>query len=127
MNKKEITIDMAKDTGLALTLVLLLIVYFFGKTPLLVPTIGVLILTMTRPAVFKPLAWGWFGLSHFLGGVVSKVLLTAIFFVIVTPVGLVRKMFGVDSLRLKSWKKGNGSVFMSRDHLFSARDLEKPY
>jgi len=127
MNKKDITVEMAKDTGLALTLVLLLILYFFGKSPLLVPAIGVLVLTMTFPAVFKLLAWGWFGFSHLLGRVVFKALLAVIFFVIVTPVGQVRKMFGEDSLHLRNYKNGHDSVFLQTNHLFSASDLEKPY
>jgi len=42
--------------------------------------IAVLVVTMTCPAIFAPLAKIWFGFSHVLGGFVSKVLLTRVFF-----------------------------------------------
>ena len=121
------TVDQAKDTGLALILILLLIAYF-GKHYYLIPfAIGAIALTMIVPAIFKPLAVVWFGLSHLLGNIVSKIILTLIFILIVTPVGLIRKMFGADPMMLKLWKKDSGSVFLKRDHTFSIKDLEKPY
>ncbi len=46
---------------------------------------------------------------------------------LVLPVGLVRRLLGKDSMRIKSWKKGKESVFRVRDHRFSAKDLEHPY
>lgn len=121
------TVDQAKDTGLALTLILLLIAYF-GKHYGLIPfAIGAIALTMICPVIFKPLAVVWFGLSHLLGNIVSKIILTLIFILIVTPVGLIRKMFGADPMMLKPWNQDGGSVFLKRDHTFSPKNLEKPY
>ena len=121
------TVDQAKDTGLALILILLLFAYFGKHYCLILPAIGVILLTMIYPAVFKPLAVVWFGLSRLLGNIVSKIILTLIFILIVTPVGLIRKLFGADPMMLKPWKQDSGSVFLKRDHTFSAKDLEKPY
>ena len=69
----------------------------------------------------------WFGLSHVMGTVMSKVLLAAVFYLIVTPVGVVRRLLGHDSLRLRAFKRGDASVLHPRHHVFVAGDLDKPY
>lgn len=127
MKTSKVSVDQAKDTGLAAVLILLLFAYFRQQHSLIVPAIGVIVLTMVWPAAFGPLARVWFGLSHLLGNIVSKVILTVIFVVVVTPVGLIRRIFGADSMTLKNWKKGQGSTFLKRERFFSAEDLEKPY
>lgn len=120
-------IEQAKDTGLALILILLLFAYLWEKYILILPAIVILVLTMTWPSVFRPLAVVWFGLSHFLGNIISKILLTLIFAVVVIPVGLIRRISGADSMVLKNWKGKRGSMFLQRDHHFTMEDMEKPY
>lgn len=128
MEKKKITENQCKDTGLALILILLLISWFTEKSIYWQSAIPVLILTMTVPKIFKIPAVVWFGFSHFLGGIVSKILLTVVFFGVITPIGLLMRLFGKDSMRLKEWKLGRGSVFVDRlSHKVSAADLERPF
>ena len=66
-------------------------------------------------------------LKIIVGNVVSRILLTVIFYVLVTPVGLIRRVLGADAMQLKKWKNGNVSVFQERNHLFNSADIEKPY
>jgi len=121
------TPEQAKDTGMAMVLICLLLGYF-GKFPqFLGVSIILLLITMACPKVFKPLAFLWFGLSHALGLVVSKIVLTLIFFVVVTPIGLIRRLMGADSLQLKKWKKGSESVFVERQGAIQDKDLRQPY
>ena len=127
MPKHEITLERAKDTGQAVVLILLLLIFFKNMYILLLPTIIIQVLNMTWPALFMPLAHVWFRLAELLGSVMSKVLLTITFALIVTPVGLVRKLIGKDPMRLKDWKKDAKSVFIVRNHLYKREDLEKPY
>jgi hypothetical protein len=84
MTLKNDKIDQAKDTGLAMVLILLIVQYVKHPGWLIMATMAVLVLVMTWPAAFSPLARFWFGLSHFLGSIVSKILLTVVFFLIVT-------------------------------------------
>jgi len=116
----------ARDTGMALTLICLLFALSGRKPPLLLG-MGFLVLNMVWPSVFKPAAKVWFGLSHVLGTVMSKVLLGIVFFVVVTPLAVLRRAMGKDSMRLSGFKKGADSVFRTRDHLFTGKDLEPPY
>jgi hypothetical protein len=112
------TKEQAKDTGLAAVLILLLMAYFWQLPTLLAPAIGVLVLTMAWPAFFRPAAVVWFGLSHLIGTVASKVILS---------IGLLRRLLGADSMRLRGWKRGRESVFGVRDHVYTPTELERPF
>ena len=112
---------------MAMVLICLLI-FYFRQTPKVLPlAIVLLLMTMVWPKVFKPLAVLWFGLSNVMGTVVSKILLTVIFFLVVTPVGLLRRIFGADPMQTGKWKKDTGSLLKVRNKTFQACDLEHPY
>ncbi len=117
----------ARDTGLAMVLILLLLELYITNRLFLKIAVPVLVVNMIVPQVFKPLAYLWFGLAHLLGTVFSKVLLFIVYGLMVLPVGLVRRWMGKDPMRLKKWKDGTESVFRTRDHLYSASDIDKPY
>lgn len=124
---KTISRDQAKDTGMAMVFICLLI-NLLGKQPSFGGiACGVLLLNMIWPGAFKPVAKLWLGLSHLLGTVMSKVILTIIFYGMVLPIGLLRRICGADSLQLKKWKQDNGSVFKTRNHRFTAEDINQPY
>ncbi len=127
MDLKNISKEQARDTGLALVLILLIVTYVKYRYGLILAAGAVLVLAMTWPALFRPLAIVWFGFSHFLGTIVSRVILSLVFFLIVTPVGLIRKAFGSDPMKTGLWKKGEESVLVERDHRYTKEDLEKPY
>jgi hypothetical protein len=121
------TPEQAKDTGMAMVLICLLLGYW-GKFPRFLPVaIVLLIITMAWPRAFKPLAVLWFGLSHLLGRVVSRIILTALFYLLVTPIGVIRRLMGADALQLKKWKQGADSVFVVREGAVQAKDMTQPY
>jgi hypothetical protein len=57
--------------------------------------------TIFAPTILTPLNRAWFALSLFLGKVVSPIVLSAIFFILITPVALITRLFGRDVLLLK--------------------------
>jgi polyferredoxin len=121
------TPEQARDTGMGLVLLVLLIIYL-GHIYRLVPlAIVFLVITMVWPRAFQPVAGLWFGLSHVIGTVVSYVILTVLFFGLVTPIGRIRRFTGADSLQLKKWKSGQDSVFAVRSDLIQKKDLQAPY
>uniref|UniRef100_I2PY52 Arginine/ornithine antiporter ArcD n=1 Tax=Desulfovibrio sp. U5L TaxID=596152 RepID=I2PY52_9BACT len=121
------TREQAKDTGMALVLVSLIV--FLATREIRYATIaaGILLLDMISPSLFKPAAKLWFGLSHVLGTVMSKVLLSLIFYLVLSPMGILRTLSGKDPMRARQFKKGEGSVFRVRDHAFVAADIEQPF
>jgi hypothetical protein len=116
-----------KDAGMAFVLICLLIA-FLGEKYIFVPlSIIFLILNMVVPTMYRKFARIWLGLSHLIGTIVSKIILTLIFYLLVTPVGVIRRLMGRDALQIKEWKNDTSSAFAVRDHVFDAYEIEKPY
>ena len=127
MRDVTITRDQSRDTGMAIVLLLLLALLKWGRSELLVAALIVHVVNMIVPHVFRPVAIAWFGLAHLLGAVASRVLMCVVFALVVTPIGLLRRVLGKDSLRLRAFRSGYDSVMVVRNHRFTAGDLEKPY
>lgn len=123
----NISNSQAKDTGMAMVLICLIISIFTTSPNLTILGTFLLIINMVIPAVFKPVAIVWLGLSHLIGTVMSKIILSIIFYLMVTPIGVIRRYMGKDPLKLNLWKNSNASVFENRDKSFSAEDIETPY
>jgi Saxitoxin biosynthesis operon protein SxtJ len=123
----RVTKNQAKDTGMAMVLLCLLLGFLTDTEWMFKLAVPLLVLTMIAPRVFHAIAVVWLGLSHLLGTVVSRILLTVVFFVVVFPVGLIRRMLGKDSLQLRQFGKGKGSVMRVRDHVYAPADVDKPY
>lgn len=117
----------AVDTGMALTLICLIVGLLRGAPGWFALATALLVLNMTAPKVFGPASKVWFGLSGLLGAVMSKVILSLIYFLVLTPVGLLRRALGKDSLRLRDFKKGADSVFVTRSGPFTPADLKTPF
>jgi energy-coupling factor transporter transmembrane protein EcfT len=117
----------AVDTGMALTLICLIAALVTHRPGWVMLATGVLVLNMTAPKAFGPASKLWFGLSGVLGAVMSRVILSLVFFLVLTPVGLFRRAMGKDTLKLAAFKQGTGSVFVVRTERFTPADLKTPF
>src|SRR5437762_7742307 len=73
-----------------------------GRYPyFLAPGAGLVVLGTVAPRVLRLIYVGWMSLAFLLGFVVSNILLTLFFYVIVTPLGLVARLAGKDFLNRK--------------------------
>ena len=75
--------------------------------------VAFVLLGFAAPKVLAPLNWLWFQLGQLLGKIVSPIVLGAIFFLILTPVSLVSRLFGRDELHLKR-KASQTSYWLDR-------------
>ena len=125
--KQKMTKDQSRDTGMAMVLLLLLIYLKTRREGLLYAAAIVHVVNMIVPRVYAPVAVVWLGFSHVLGTVMSKILLSILFFGLVTPIGVLRRLFGKDSLQLHAFKGSEESAMTVRNHLFVGHDIEKPY
>lgn len=123
----SISREQAKDSGMAVVLILLIIGFLARMDVYFSVALGALLMNMIFPMFYYPFAVIWFGISRLLGSVMSKVLLSVIYVIIVLPVALLRRLSGKDSLLLGKFKRSRESVMRSRNHLFEANDLEKPF
>jgi hypothetical protein len=124
---RKITKDQSRDTGMAMVLLLLIVFATRKREGYLIGAMVLHVLNMIVPQVYRPVAVLWLGLSDLLGSVVSKILLSIVFFVVVTPIGILRRLFGKDSLQLRAFKASKESVMLERNHTFIGSDLERPY
>jgi hypothetical protein len=123
----KMTKDQCRDTGMAMVLLLLVARIGMHRDMFLFWAIGLQAISMTFPQVYKPVAVVWLGLSSLLGSVVSKVLMSVVFFGVVTPIGILRQLLGHDPLQLRAFKRGAESVMWERNHKVTASDIERPY
>lgn len=124
---RKLTKDQCRDTGMAMVLLLLILFVSRKREGYLLVAMGLHVLNMIVPQVYRPIAVVWLGFSDVLGAIVPRVLLAIVFFVIVTPIGVVRRWMGKDSLKLRAFKAGEDSVMLERNHTFVGEDLERPY
>lgn len=69
--------------------------------------------TLLAPGVLTPFNRAWMKLGELMGKVVSPLVLGVIFFVMITPIALVIRLFGRDELRLK--RTNTSSYWIDRD------------
>ncbi len=75
------------------------------------------LVTVTVPKFLAPFNRAWFALGQIMGRIVSPIILGAIFFLMLTPVALVTRLFGRDELRLK--RKSVKSYWIERQNNIS--------
>jgi hypothetical protein len=64
-------------------------------------------LALICPRLLSPLYRGWMKFGHVLGWINARIILGLVFFVMVTPIGLVMRLFGKDLLRMKMQKSAS--------------------
>ena len=72
-----------------------------------------LILGITNSKILTPLKRGWIKLGEILGKVVAPIIMGFIYFIIITPIGILMRLFGKDLLNIKLNK--NKSYWIKRE------------
>ena len=104
----------------------LLVFFYFLKLQWLFNVALILgILGVFSDFVAEKVSWVWLKIAEILGRINSTILLSLIFFVFLTPLALLMKIFKKsDSLKLK---KLSGSAYDERNHTYTAKDLENTW
>lgn len=116
-----------RDSCLAFTFLCLLLWLFNHKIAFIYTAMGIVLFGMIWPSGLRPLAYVWFGLGLLLGKVMSKVVLSVVYVMLLLPVALVRRLMGKDSLGLLRFCSDQQSCFVVREHTYQAKDLVNPY
>ncbi len=83
---------------------------------------GIPVISLLSSVIAEKIVWAWYKLAEGMGFVMSRIILSGIFFLFLTPIALLTQFRRGDSLRLK---KSDGSYFTTRNHPYSKKDLEK--
>jgi hypothetical protein len=119
----KITKKQCMEFGQVATLVVLLFALHYKNDHWVFTAFALVLITIVLPIIFYPFAVIWFGLAELLSKMSPAIVLTIIFFLIVTPVGLIRRLLGKDSMRLRQFKKTKQSIMIDRNHLYIESDL----
>lgn len=72
-----------------------------------------LLLALLAPKVLRPLNKAWFQLGLLMAKIVNPLVMAVLFFVLITPVAVLSRLFGRDVLRLK--KSAQSTYWVQRD------------
>ena len=103
----EIIISSNRSFGIAFAFVFLLIAFYplinSGETRIWSVLISLifLILGILNSKILAPLNKLWFKFGIFLGKIISPIIMGIIFFLVVTPIGLLMRLLGKDLINLK--------------------------
>ena len=84
---------------------------------------GALGLTGTRAAL--PVYLPWMAIAFVMGNIMSRVLLALIFYTLITLIGTIRRILGVDKLQLK--RPSGNSYWKKTEALSPDQDYEKQF
>jgi len=79
-----------------------------------------------KPSLLKPLQKAWMTLALAMGWVMTRVILSVVFYLVLTPIGLLVKLSGRDLLNLKV-EPSSSSYWRKREKKFQKTDYEKQY
>ncbi len=109
------------ETCLVITTGLIILWLVYPIKGLLFAAIGIGIIG----AFINPLAhwinWGWYKIAEIMGAVMSRVLLSIVFFGFLLPLALLSRLFNGDSLQLS--KKEAGSYWTELSKKYAKKDL----
>lgn len=120
---EEITKKHCVEFGQVSTLVSIICILYLKNNNYAIAAFVLMLITIVAPIILYPFAFLWFALSKLLSTVSPAIILGVLFFLIVVPVGLLRKLFGKDGMRLKQFKKDKNSLLIVRDHWYRDSDL----
>ena len=115
-----------KNIEAILVICLGLVVFYFIFDEKILLTISIILglAGLFIPFVAKWVAKGWYGLSHVMGFVMSKVILTIIFYVFLFPMALIARAGGKLTVKLKKDPK---TYWTERNHSYVKKDLENTW
>jgi len=79
---------------------------------------------LAAPGILRPVYRGWMKFGAVLGAVNTRVILGVFFFLILFPVGLMRRLFGSDPMRRRF---EDGATYRIPSVKHSPKHLERPF
>ncbi|MFN0204520.1 MAG: SxtJ family membrane protein [Bacteroidia bacterium] len=109
------------QTILAIATGLIAFHFYTNNKWLLISGFVCLLIGLFSDFLTEKIAFLWLKLAEILGNINGKIILSLLFFLILTPMALLARLFGNKNLNLQ---KSNESHYTERNHLYEAKDLE---
>ena len=77
-----------------------------ARAPVVLGTLAVLFLLggVLAPTRLGPVQRAWMGMAHAISKVTTPIFMGVVYFLVITPAGLIRRMFGGNALRMAQGK-----------------------
>ena len=125
---KKIDREKVLEVFNALALFCAVIALLTRSTYVLGGAVGILCVGLFLKGVSKVVARVWLSFSERLGTVMTGILLSVVFFVILTPIAVLFRLFHKNVLQLKRARDNESkSYYQIRNHLYHRSDLENPW
>ena len=128
MENNEIKIGTNRSFGIVFSIVFLIIAIWPIKNGneitywLLIVSVFFLLLGLLNSKILTPLNKIWFKFGMFLGSIISPIVMGIIFFIVVTPIGFIMKIFGKDLLNINY--NNNNSYWIEKNNQNSSMNKQ---
>jgi hypothetical protein len=109
------------ETLLVLTGAFIVIYWIWPKKIYLLIALIFILIGIVSPYLSAKISWLWLKFAELLGSVMSKVILSVVYFVFLVPIALVYRLTHKNPLLLK---RRGGSYYIIRNKQYAARDIE---
>ncbi|HLP51873.1 MAG TPA: hypothetical protein VK154_13385 [Chitinophagales bacterium] len=125
MKAPKATREKEIETILVLCVALVVIFFVTGKhhTYLLKLSIGLGGIGMFSKYLTSKISWAWLKLGEMIGVVMSKVILSIVFFGFLFPLALLSRLFSGSKNSLQLKKGNHRTYYFTRNHKFQPEDL----
>jgi hypothetical protein len=121
--KRERTLE----TMLVITVGLLVLHLIFKKPWLLTAAAVIGLIGVFSNFLSEKITLGWTKFAEVLGRINAAILLSVVFFLVVTPIAFLRKLLGgKDTLHLRD-RRDARTLYEERNHAYEAKDLENTW
>lgn len=93
---------------------------------LIIPALALLLLALTIPNLLSPLYRAWMRLGEVLGRISSFIILSVIFYFVLTPIGIVRRMLTRSSEKF-AYKTNKDSYWIKRAPGNPKEEMKRPF
>ena len=91
-------------------------------------TIGIILcsLSIALPIILKPIFWIWMICAILIQWIITRIILSLIYYLIITPVGLIGRLLGKQFIELK-WNSNNSTYWNYRLNKSEVGDYKKQF
>jgi hypothetical protein len=112
------------ETVMSLSIVLMIPYFIFSKSVFIIVSLSLLVSGLLLKHITSVIVSWWLKVAETIAAFNTKVILSLVFYIVLTPIALLYRIFSKDPLCLQR-KKSKTSYFYMRNHLCVKEDFEK--
>jgi hypothetical protein len=119
--------------GITIGVILLIIagcLYWKGKESfqmLIILGVVLCVFGIAKPVALKPIYWAWMIVATILGWIMTNLILSLLFYIVITPIGLIPQIFGKKFLELQMNKSKESYWNYRKIKQLNMEDYEKQF